>query len=138
MHASWWSSSLVLLLTTILCFIIPGVPFKFDYKVQTTTDNNDLVDLVPKICRLLDMYKHYEHTVDLLDTYRSTSELTSLDKVWCLSCYKTVLACVCTVCMSSAQYMGQSTLGQIPLYLPVCTYRVRSFVIYTHKHILVI
>ncbi|XP_067949984.1 histone H2A deubiquitinase MYSM1-like [Watersipora subatra] len=57
------------------------LPFKFDYKVQTSDDHNELVDLVPKVSKLLDMYKNYQHTVDLLDTYSSSSELSSLDKM---------------------------------------------------------
>lgn len=66
-------------------FKILGTPFKFDYKIVTSSDNREISNIVPKISRLLDMYKDYEHCVDLLDTYRSTSDLTSLDKVCMLN-----------------------------------------------------
>ena len=56
-------------------------PFKFDYKIETTVSSEDLSGLVQKVSKLLEMYRSYPHTVDLLDSYRSTSELTSLDKV---------------------------------------------------------
>ena len=60
---------------------LSGVPYKFDYRIVTSPNSRELPDLVRRVAQLLDMYKNYEHCVDLLDTYRSSSELSSLDKV---------------------------------------------------------
>jgi len=60
---------------------VEGIPFKFNYRVQTTPNSLELSTLVTRLKKLLLMYRSYEHLVNLLDSYRAGADISALEKV---------------------------------------------------------